>query len=173
VADTSIIRSAHPPPPAPVFANVGRMGSYRSIRGRRRLAWLTPLVPLLMVTGCTHPSSSTKSGAEAASSRPQGSSSSQPQADDAGAEVVRVTAGPKLEFTPKTLHVKKGPIRLILTVVGTQPQNLTIPQLGVSSGAVSPGKPREINIAIPHAGKFTFFSAYHRLQGMTGTILAS
>lgn len=89
-----------------------------------------------------------------------------------GAQVVKVQGNDALRFTPSRVAVKPGPVRLVFTVVGKNPQTFTSPALKVDSGNVPAGTSVTLDVIVPRPGKYAFYSAYHKRQGMTGTIVA-
>jgi plastocyanin len=83
---------------------------------------------------------------------------------------VQATDG--LRFTPSSLTVKPGTVRLTFTVAGKLPQTFTSRALQVDSGNVPAGHTIILELIVPHSGKYRFYSIYHKAQGMTGTIIA-
>jgi plastocyanin len=77
-----------------------------------------------------------------------------------------------LRFTPSSVTVKPGRVRLIFTVAGKTPQTFTSRALQVDSGNVPAGHSVTLELMIPHTGKYRFYSTYHKMQGMIGTIIA-
>ena len=77
-----------------------------------------------------------------------------------------------LRFTPSSVTVKPGRVRLIFTVTGKTPQTFTSRALQVDTGNVPAGHSVTLELMVPHPGKYRFYSTYHKMQGMTGTIVA-
>jgi plastocyanin len=88
------------------------------------------------------------------------------------AQVVRISGDDSLRFSPASLTVKPGPLRLVFTATGKMPQTLSSPTLLMDSGNVPAGHTVTIDVLIPRPGKYRFYSAYHKKQGMTGKIIA-
>jgi plastocyanin len=123
-----------------------------------------------LVSGCTssptEPHSAAPSGPNAATSGTV-APSALPGAD----QTVRITAGDDLKFSPHSVSVRPGRVRVILTVSGSLPQTFTAPSLNVDTGVVQPGKVATIDVNVARPGKYEFFSAYHKTQGMRGVLV--
>jgi plastocyanin len=89
-----------------------------------------------------------------------------------GVQVIHVQGNDALQFAPSSVAVKPGRVRLVFTVVGKTPQTFTSKALKVDSGNVLAGHSATIELVVPGPGKYAFYSAYHKAQGMTGTIIA-
>jgi plastocyanin len=87
-------------------------------------------------------------------------------------QVRQVQATDGLRFTPSSLTVKPGRVRLTFTVTGKLPQTFTSRALQVDSGNVPAGHTITLDLIVPRPGKYHFYSTYHKTQGMTGTIVA-
>jgi plastocyanin len=87
-------------------------------------------------------------------------------------QVVKVQGNHALHFTPSSVAVNTGRVRLLFTVVGKRPQTFTSTALRVDSGNVPAGASVTLDLIVPRPGKYAFFSAYYKTEGMTGTILA-
>jgi plastocyanin len=95
-----------------------------------------------------------------------------PGTADPGVQTVRIAASDSLTFAPSTVAIKTGHVQVVMTVTGKLPQSFTSPVLGVDSGAVFPGHSVTVDIQVPRAGKYAFYSAYHQKQGMKGVLVA-
>jgi len=78
-----------------------------------------------------------------------------------------------LRFSPATIRVRPGLVRLVLTVEGRQPQTFTSSALRVDTGHVGGGETRTVDVVVPRAGTYRFVSTYHQRQGMRGTLVAT
>jgi plastocyanin len=90
----------------------------------------------------------------------------------ADVQVLRVQGDDALRFKPSSLVVRPGRIRVIFTVAGNLPQTFTSTALRIDSGNVPAGHTATLDGMVPAPGKYSFYSAYHQKQGMTGTIIA-
>ena len=86
--------------------------------------------------------------------------------------MVHISGGDTLTFSPTTLRVRPGLLRVMFTATGKLPQTLSSPALRMDSGNVPAGHTVTIDVLVPRAGKYLFYSAYHKLQGMTGHLIA-
>jgi plastocyanin len=129
-----------------------------------RLSKVLAVAGVLSVAACSGTSSPTESPLVSAHTGPSTTSG-------ANGQTLRVEATDDLRFNPATLTAKSGLIHIVITVSGKLPQTLTSRALGFDSGPVMPGHPVTLEIAAPHPGKYTFYSAYHQKQGMTGTLI--
>lgn len=118
-----------------------------------------------MLTACS-PSGSTQSGPASPGTR------STAPAVAPGVQVRHVQGTDALRFTPSSVTVKPGRVRLIFTVTGKTPQTFTSRALQVDTGNVPAGHSVTLELMVPHPGKYRFYSTYHKMQGMTGTIVA-
>jgi plastocyanin len=89
-----------------------------------------------------------------------------------GVQVMHVQADDALRFTPATVVVKPGRVRLVFDVKGKMPQTFTSRVLNADSGMVAGGHSATFELIIPHIGRYSFYSAYHKKQGMIGRIVA-
>jgi plastocyanin len=121
----------------------------------------------MLAAGCSS-SDGTNSG-----SRPPGTGSSAAGASIApGVQVRQLQATDALRFSPPAVTVKSGRVRLTFTVTGKLPETFTSRALQVDTGNVPAGHSITIELIVPHPGRYIFYSAYHKAQGMTGTIVA-
>jgi plastocyanin len=130
--------------------------------GRRLL--LSTLLGVLLtaaLVGCTSKSSA-----------PRAARSKAPSIA-ADVQVIRIDTDDALHFQPSSVTVKPGRVRLIFTVAGRMPHTFSSPALNVDSGNVQPGQSKTLDLNVPTPGTYPFACAYHRSQGMTGTIIAS
>jgi plastocyanin len=140
---------------------------------RHQAAAIAAAIAALAIAGCS--GSATASGAGSSSSSPAASPPASPSSASAGQHVTLAgTNG--LKFTPMTVHVKTGTVRITLTDQGAYPHNLVIPTLHIKSSTVS-GTPGEnhttVTVRFPHPGRFSFYCQYHRSSGMTGVFVVS
>jgi plastocyanin len=139
---------------------------------RHQAAAIAAAIAALAIAGCS--GSATASGAGSSAS-PAVSPSASPSGASSGQHVTLAgTNG--LMFSPMTVHVKAGTVRITLTDQGAYPHNLVIPTLHVKSATVS-GTPGEnhttFTVKFPHPGRFSFYCQYHRSSGMTGVFVVS
>jgi plastocyanin len=87
--------------------------------------------------------------------------------------VVHVSATDALRFSPATIRVRPGLVRLVFDVQGPKPQTFTSSALRVDTGHVGGGETRTFDVVVPRAGKYRFVSTYHQREGMRGTIVAT
>ena len=143
------------------------------VRYQRFAICLTASTIALSLLGC----SSNDAGQNSKTSRPNQSpaalrSAQEDQEVRAGTvQVVKIQANDSLRFTPATLVVRPGRVRLIFTVTGRQPQTFSSRALNADSGNVLAGHTATIDLVAPAPGKYAFYSAYHRKQGMVGKML--
>lgn len=124
------------------------------------------LLAIVLTAGCT--SSTGSPGSEPS----KGGSTTPNTSAAAGVQVVHVQGNDALQFAPSSVAVKPGRVRLVFTVVGKTPQTFTSKALKADSGNVPAGKSVTLELIVPGPGKYSFYSAYHKAQGMTGTIVA-
>jgi plastocyanin len=99
--------------------------------------------------------------------------SARPADTQPGTQVVQLKGSDSLKFTPAVIHVKPGLVRIVFTAAGKQSLNFTSLRLNANSGNVPAGRTVTVELMIPKAGKYPFYDAYHKEQGMTGKIIAS
>jgi len=87
-------------------------------------------------------------------------------------QIVKVSIGDDMRFDPASISVRPGKVRVILTTGGQVAHTFTAPGLGVNSGNIPGGKSVTLDFNVPKVGEYPFYCAYHRSQGMTGTISA-
>ena len=99
--------------------------------------WLaaSAMAAAVAVAGCAGTSSPAASGAGASASAPAAAAASQH---------VTIMGNSSLRFSPMTVHVRTGAVRITLKDMGAYPHNIVIPALGVTSKTVTgdPGRTR-------------------------------
>jgi plastocyanin len=122
----------------------------------------------LAVAGCGGSSAPSSSAAQApATHAPAGSASGQQ---------VTITGTNALRFTPMTVHVHTGKVRITLKDMGAYPHDIVIPELKVTSRTVTgdPGGAQvTFTVTFAHAGRYPFHCQYHASAGMTGVFVVS
>jgi plastocyanin len=122
-------------------------------------------VAAIALVGCGSAASATGSGSPSAS---------QPAAS--AAQHVTIQGTSTLRFTPMTVHVRTGTVRITLADMGAYPHNIVIPGLHVTSKTVT-GDPGAGNVTFtvkfPHAGKYAFHCQYHQSAGMVGVFVVA
>jgi plastocyanin len=81
-----------------------------------------------------------------------------------------------LRFSPMTVRVHTGSVRITLKDMGSYPHNIVIPGLGVTSQTVSgdPGSTEvSFTVTFKHQGRFPFHCQYHQSAGMVGVFVVS
>jgi plastocyanin len=134
----------------------------------RRIA--STLAALLAVTGtaaCSGPGSAPGPASTRASALVK------PAATDDFTQVIQLKARDSFSFEPDVIRVRPGRVRLVLAATGKKPQNFTSFRLGADSGNVPAGTSTVIELFIPKPGKYPFYNAYYRKQGMKGKIVAT
>ena len=94
----------------------------------------------------------------------------------AGAQHVTIVGNEALAFSPRTVRVHVGRVRITLVDSGAYPHDLVVPALGVTSPTVTGdpgGTEASITVDFHHPGRYRFFCAYHLAAGMTGTFVVS
>jgi plastocyanin len=84
---------------------------------------------------------------------------------------VTITGTSALRFSPMTVHVRPGTVRVTLADMGAYPHNIVIPALKLTSGTVTgdPGSGTiSFTVTFPRAGRYAFHCQYHQSAGMTG-----
>lgn len=134
---------------------------------RRTAVSLAGLLAIGASTACSgsNPAADNHSGL-----RPAVSGSADP---DTATQVVELRADDSLRFSPALIHVQPGRVRLVFINSGRLPQNFTSPRLNTNSGNVPAGQRTTLDLMVPAPGKYSFYNAYHKTQGMTGKIVAA
>ena len=128
------------------------------------------LVGLVALAGCTAGSGSNAAPGNRSDIRPAVSGSADP---DTATQVVELRADDSLRFSPALLRVEPGRVRLVFINSGRLPQNFTSLRLNANSGNVPAGQRTTLDLMVPAPGKYPFYNAYHKTQGMTGKIVAA
>jgi plastocyanin len=124
----------------------------------------------LGLAGCGSSSASPAAG----SSAPAGSSPSASSA--AGEQAITITGNSALRFSPMTVHVHTGKVRITLKDMGAYPHNIVIPSLKVTSATVTGdpgGLQKTFTVTFPHPGRYSFKCQYHASSGMVGVFVVS
>ena len=88
--------------------------------------------------------------------------------------VITGTSG--LRFSPMTVHVHTGTVRITLKDMGAYPHNIVIPGLHFTSATVTGdpgGATTSFTVRFPHSGRYPFQCQYHASAGMVGVFIAS
>jgi plastocyanin len=104
------------------------------------------------------------------------SSSGSAGAASAAGQRVTIEGNNSLQFTPMTVHVHAGTVRIALKDMGAYPHNLVIPSLHATSPTVTGdpgGATARFTVNFPHAGRYPFHCQYHQSAGMTGVFVVS
>jgi plastocyanin len=150
----------------------GRPGSRRRApalarRWRAGLA-LGAAAVAIAVAGCAGSSSSAASGPAAAS----GSAAAGP----AAGQHVTIEGTNRLRFSPMTVHVRTGAVKVTLKDMGAYPHNLVIPALHVTSTTVTGdpgGGTTSFTVTFARPGRYAFHCQYHQSSGMVGVFVVS
>jgi plastocyanin len=122
-------------------------------------------------------SSSAPAGNGASSSVSSSPASSSPAAGAAaGEQAVTITGTSALRFSPMTVHVHTGKVRITLKDMGAYPHNIVIPSLKVTSATVTGdpgGLQKTFTVTFPHPGRYAFKCQYHASSGMVGVFVVS
>ena len=97
-------------------------------------------------------------------------------AGSASGQQVTITGTNSLRFSPMTVHVHAGRVRITLMDMGAYPHNVVIPRLGVTSQTVTgdPGGGRvSFTVTFAHPGRYPFHCQYHASSGMAGVFVVS
>ena len=97
-------------------------------------------------------------------------------ASSAAGQRVTITGTNALRFTPMTVHVHTGKVRITLKDMGAYPHDIVIPELKVTSRTVTgdPGGAQvTFTVTFAHAGRYAFHCQYHASAGMTGVFVVS
>jgi plastocyanin len=122
----------------------------------------------LGLAGCGSSSASPAAG----SSAPTGSTAS----PAAGEQAITITGNSALRFSPMTVHVHTGKVRITLKDMGAYPHNIVIPSLKVTSATVTGdpgGLQKTFTVTFPHPGRYSFKCQYHASSGMVGVFVVS
>lgn len=104
------------------------------------------------------------------------STASQAPSGSAAGQHVTITGTNALRFTPMTVHVHTGTVRITLKDMGAYPHNIVIPQLGVTSATVTGdpgGEQVSFTVTFAHSGRYAFHCQYHASAGMVGVFVVS
>ncbi len=140
---------------------------------RRALAAGVTLTAL-GVAGCGGSASPTASSSAPAA----GSASSSPASSSSagGEQAVTITGNTALRFSPMTVHLHTGKVRITLKDMGAYPHNIVIPSLKVTSATVTGdpgGLQKTFTVTFPHPGRYAFRCQYHASSGMVGVFVVS
>jgi plastocyanin len=123
------------------------------------------VVTVIALAGCGGAASAMGSGSAPAS-----------QAAAGAVQHVTLTGTSTLRFTPMTVHVHPGSVRVTLTDMGAYPHNVVIPALHLTSKTVTgdPGAGSvSFTVKFPHAGRYAFHCQYHQSAGMVGVFVVA
>ena len=98
------------------------------------------------------------------------------QAASGAVQHVTLTGTSTLRFTPMTVHVRPGTVRVTLTDMGAYPHNVVIPALHLTSQTVTgdPGAGSvSFTVRFPRAGRYAFHCQYHQSAGMVGVFVVA
>jgi plastocyanin len=127
----------------------------------------------LAVAGCGASSTPSSSASQTRATRAPGTSA--PTGSAAGQQVT-ITGTNALRFTPMTVHVHTGKVRITLKDMGAYPHDIVIPELKLTSRTVTgdPGGAQvTFTVTFAHAGRYAFHCQYHASAGMTGVFVVS
>jgi plastocyanin len=122
----------------------------------------------LAVAGCGGSSTPSSSAAQTPATHAPTSSASGQQ--------VTITGTNSLRFSPMTVHVHAGKVRITLMDMGAYPHNIVIPELKVTSPTVTGdpgGAQATFTVTFAHPGRYAFHCQYHASAGMTGVFVVS
>jgi plastocyanin len=94
----------------------------------------------------------------------------------AGEQAVTITGNSALRFSPMTVRVHAGQVRITLKDMGAYPHNIVIPSLKVTSATVTGdpgGLQKTFTVTFPHPGRYAFRCQYHASSGMVGVFVVS
>jgi plastocyanin len=94
----------------------------------------------------------------------------------AASQKVTIAGTNALRFTPMTVRLHTGTVRITLTDMGAYPHNIVIPALGVTSPTVTgdPGSMQvSFTVTFTRPGRYAFDCQYHASAGMTGMFVVS
>ena len=147
------------------------MKSWLTGRGRQYLA-AGAVAGVLAMAGCSASGPAASSPASGGS----GASASAGAPGSAGKHQVVITGTNGLRFSPMTVHVHTGTVRIILKDMGAYPHNIVIPGLHFTSATVTGdpgGATTSFTVRFPHSGRYPFQCQYHASAGMVGVFIAS
>jgi plastocyanin len=127
----------------------------------------------LAVAGCGGNSTPSSSAAQTPATH---APATHAPASSAAGQRVTITGTNSLRFTPMTVHVHAGKVRITLMDMGAYPHNIVIPGLKVTSPTVTgdPGGARTtFTVTFKNAGRYAFHCQYHASAGMTGVFVVS
>jgi plastocyanin len=133
----------------------------------------------LGIAGCgssAPPAASSPAPAGSATSSSPASSSPASTGGAAGEQAVTITGNSALRFSPMTVHVHTGKVRITLKDMGAYPHNIVIPSLKVTSATVTGdpgGLQKTFTVTFPHPGRYVFKCQYHASSGMVGAFVVS
>jgi plastocyanin len=147
------------------------------LTGRWRAALAAgAIAALAAVAGCgssTPAATGSPAASPPAATRPAGSAGS---SGSAASQQVTLTGTSGLRFTPMTVHVQAGTVRVTLKDMGAYPHNVVIPALGLTSKTVTgdPGSSSvSFTVTFKHPGHYAFHCQYHQSAGMVGVFVVS
>jgi len=82
--------------------------------------------------------------------------------------------GTEFSYTPSTISASVGDfVHLVFENKGTVPHNLSIPDLGVKTKTIEPGKTDFVDFTASKAGTYSFYCTVdsHKDKGMVGTFI--
>ena len=144
-------------------AGPGTVADVQSSRTVRSLTAGCLLLIAVVLAGCQR---------QAAMNRePHNGSSTATLAD--GVQQVTITADQRYRFSPSTITVHPGKVRITLSHVGTgAPHDWSLtgfPDDNVP--LVTPGQSQSVEFTAPAPGRYTFVCTIHVTQGQTGTLI--
>jgi plastocyanin len=90
----------------------------------------------------------------------------------AGVSQVTVQAGDTYRFTPSTITVHPGTVRIVLENVGKgAPHNLTFLGFAAATADAASGQSQSVTFTAPAPGTYTFVCTIHERQGQTGKLV--
>ncbi len=94
----------------------------------------------------------------------------------AARQQVTIKGNNSLRYTPMTVHVRAGLVKIVLRDMGAYPHNIVIPALHRTSPTVTGdpgGATASFTVRFPRAGRYAFHCQYHQSAGMTGVFVVS
>ena len=126
-----------------------------------------PLAGLLLVAGLLAGCQSQS----AINREPHSGSSTAATVD--GEQQVTITTDQSYRFSPSTITVRPGKVRIVLRHIGSGAphdwQLIGFPDAFVP--LVTPGQQKSVEFTAPATGKYTFICTIHVAQGQTGTLI--
>ncbi len=90
----------------------------------------------------------------------------------AGVSQVTVQAGDTYRFTPSTITVHPGTVRIVLDNIGTgAPHNVTFLGFSAATADAASGQSQSVTFTTPAPGTYTFVCTIHERQGQTGKLV--